>query len=86
MVETDKLFGTAADKLLKTAVNKLPVAVVDKLEIDILAVNKLVAASLTDKYFDIGLNLDLDNNLKFGTSDRGFCVDFLIVGCYKYGN
>ncbi|KAG9290189.1 hypothetical protein G9A89_022165 [Geosiphon pyriformis] len=41
VVGADKLFGAAADKL--------PVAVVDKLEVDILAVNRLVAASLAGK-------------------------------------
>ncbi|KAG9286955.1 hypothetical protein G9A89_001193 [Geosiphon pyriformis] len=41
VVGANKLFGAAADKLL--------VAVVDKLEVDILVVDKLVAASLADK-------------------------------------
>ncbi|KAG9294842.1 hypothetical protein G9A89_008534 [Geosiphon pyriformis] len=79
VVETDKLFGAVADKLLEAAVDKLPVAVVDKLKVD-----RLVAASLVDKYFDIGIDLDLDNGLEFGTGGQGFCIDFLIIDCYKY--
>ncbi|KAG9288706.1 hypothetical protein G9A89_004325 [Geosiphon pyriformis] len=86
IIETDKLFGAVADKSLEATVNKLLVAAVDKLGFDLLAVDRLVAASLAGKYFDIGLDLDLDNDLEFGTSDRGFCIDFLIIGCYKYGN
>ncbi|KAG9286078.1 hypothetical protein G9A89_022755 [Geosiphon pyriformis] len=86
MVETDKLFGAVANKLLEAVVDKLPVAVVNKLEVDILAVDRLVATSLAGKYFDIGLGLDLDNNSEFGTGDRGFCIDFPIISCYKYDN
>ncbi|KAG9304863.1 hypothetical protein G9A89_001761 [Geosiphon pyriformis] len=86
MVEIDKLFGAAANKLLKTAVDKLLEAAVDKLKIDILVVDRLVAVSLAGKYFDIGLDLDLDNDSEFGTGNRDFCINFLIIGCYKYGN
>ncbi|KAG9304663.1 hypothetical protein G9A89_021443 [Geosiphon pyriformis] len=86
MTETDKLFGAAADKLLEAAVDKLLVAVVNKLKVDILAVDRSVAVSLAGRYFDIGLDLNLNNDLEFGIGNQGFCIDFLIVGCYKYGN
>ncbi|KAG9304734.1 hypothetical protein G9A89_003908 [Geosiphon pyriformis] len=50
VVGADKLFGAVADKLLVVAV--------DKLEVNILAVDRLVAASLASKWFDIGFDLD----------------------------
>ncbi|KAG9298905.1 hypothetical protein G9A89_015927 [Geosiphon pyriformis] len=74
VVGANKLFGAAADKL--------PVAAIDKLEVDILAVDRLVAASLAGKWFDIGFDLGSDFESKI--CDRGFDIDFPIVDCcYK---
>ncbi|KAG9287848.1 hypothetical protein G9A89_017443 [Geosiphon pyriformis] len=74
VVGADKLFGAAADKLL--------VIVVDKLEVDILAINRLVAALLADNWFDIGLDLGSDSESEI--CDWGFDIDFPIVDCcYK---
>ncbi|KAG9289677.1 hypothetical protein G9A89_014412 [Geosiphon pyriformis] len=74
VVGADKLFGTTADKLL--------VAVVDKLKIDILVVDRLVAASLAGKWFDIGLDLGSDSESEI--CDRDFNIDFPIMNCcYK---
>ncbi|KAG9307414.1 hypothetical protein G9A89_017243 [Geosiphon pyriformis] len=77
---TDKLLETVTDKLLATAVDRL--LIVNRLEFGILVVDRLVTASLVSKQFD----LNLGNDSEFGTSDQGFCIDFLIVGCYKYDN
>ncbi|KAG9285330.1 hypothetical protein G9A89_010805 [Geosiphon pyriformis] len=69
VVGADKLFGAVADKL--------PVAVVDKLEVDILVVDRLVAVSLADKWFDIGLDLGSDS--EYEICDQGFNIDFPIM-------
>ncbi|KAG9303026.1 hypothetical protein G9A89_001051 [Geosiphon pyriformis] len=58
----------------------------NKLEVDTLVVDRLVAASLADNYFDIGLDLDLDNNLEFETGNWGFEIDFPIIGYLNTGN
>ncbi|KAG9286153.1 hypothetical protein G9A89_010167 [Geosiphon pyriformis] len=54
--------------------------------VDILVVDRLVAALLAGNYSDIGLDFDLDNDLEFGTGDRGFDIDFPIVGYLNAGN
>ncbi|KAG9287477.1 hypothetical protein G9A89_023849 [Geosiphon pyriformis] len=66
------------DILLVTAANES--------EVDILAVDRLVAASWAGNYFDIGLDSDLDNDSEFGTGDRSFDINFLIVGYLNAGN
>ncbi|KAG9299691.1 hypothetical protein G9A89_006407 [Geosiphon pyriformis] len=71
---------------IQIPVDILLVAAADKLEVDTLVVDRLVAASLADNYFDIGLNLDLDNNLEFGTGNWGFEIDFPIIGYLNTGN
>ncbi|KAG9287815.1 hypothetical protein G9A89_017410 [Geosiphon pyriformis] len=74
VVGTDKLFGAVADKL--------PVAAVDKLEVDILVVDRLVAASLASNWLDIGFGLG--SNSESEICNQGFNIDFPIVNCcYK---
>ncbi|KAG9294267.1 hypothetical protein G9A89_021626 [Geosiphon pyriformis] len=60
--------------------------IADKSEVDILAVDRLVAASLAGNYSNIGLDFDLDNDSEFETSDRGFDIDFLIIGYLNAGD
>ncbi|KAG9302006.1 hypothetical protein G9A89_021050 [Geosiphon pyriformis] len=60
LVVGDKLFGAVADKL--------PVAAVDKLEVDILVVDRLIAALMAGKWFDIGLDLDIGSNVTLFTT------------------
>ncbi|KAG9285644.1 hypothetical protein G9A89_009284 [Geosiphon pyriformis] len=62
------------------------VLVRDPDEVDILAVDRLVAVLLAGNYFDIGLNSDLDNDLEFGTGNRDFNIDFPIVGYLDTGD
>ncbi|KAG9305842.1 hypothetical protein G9A89_006253 [Geosiphon pyriformis] len=78
IVETDRLLEAVADKLLVAVMDKLLVAVVDKLVVNILVVNRLVAASLASKWFDIVLNL-IDNS-ELRTGNQSFNIDFLIIG------
>ncbi|KAG9286375.1 hypothetical protein G9A89_014541 [Geosiphon pyriformis] len=54
--------------------------------VDILAGDRLVAGSWAGNYFDIGLDSDLDNDLEFGTGNRGFDIDFLIIGYLDAGD
>ncbi|KAG9285084.1 hypothetical protein G9A89_009895 [Geosiphon pyriformis] len=61
-------------------------AAADELEVDILAVDRLVAASWTGNYFDIGLDSDLDNDSEFGTGNQSFDIDFPIVDYLDAGN
>ncbi|KAG9301872.1 hypothetical protein G9A89_004551 [Geosiphon pyriformis] len=57
-----------------------------EIEVNILMIDRLVAASWAGNYFDIGLNSDLDNDLEFGTSDWGFDIDFPIFGYLDAGD
>ncbi|KAG9286727.1 hypothetical protein G9A89_012277 [Geosiphon pyriformis] len=69
----------ARDSSLEMVASRI-VLVADKSEVDILVVDKLVAASLAGNYSNIGLDFDLDNDSEFGTGDQGFDIDFPIVG------
>ncbi|KAG9305754.1 hypothetical protein G9A89_005152 [Geosiphon pyriformis] len=64
----------------------LEMVATDKSEVDILAVDRLVAVSLAGNYSNIGLDFDLDNDSEFETGDRGFDIDFPIVGYLNTGN
>ncbi|KAG9290634.1 hypothetical protein G9A89_011597 [Geosiphon pyriformis] len=64
----DILFVAVADTLF--------MAVVDRLEFNILAVDISAVASLVDKNIDF----DFVDISEFETGDRGFYIDFLIVG------
>ncbi|KAG9305503.1 hypothetical protein G9A89_006473 [Geosiphon pyriformis] len=65
-----------ANKLLVAAVNKL--LGFDKLVVNILVVDRLVAALLVGKWFNIVLSLIDDLELR--TGDRVFDIDFPIIG------
>ncbi|KAG9303994.1 hypothetical protein G9A89_005904 [Geosiphon pyriformis] len=77
------VFGfVGVDRLFVAAVNILLVAVANKLEVDILETDRLMTASLVDKR----VGFDLGTDLEFGTDNRGFNIDFLIVGYLNTGN
>ncbi|KAG9288565.1 hypothetical protein G9A89_003440 [Geosiphon pyriformis] len=67
-------------------VDILLVAVANKSEVDILAVDRLVAALLAGNYSDIGLDFDLDNDSEFGTGNWSFDIDFPIVDYLNTGD
>ncbi|KAG9286684.1 hypothetical protein G9A89_012234 [Geosiphon pyriformis] len=74
--------SVGVDKLFVAVVDILLVAAADKLEVDILETDRLMTPSLVSK--QVGFNLDTDS--EFGTSNRGFDIDFLIVGYLNASN
>ncbi|KAG9286381.1 hypothetical protein G9A89_014547 [Geosiphon pyriformis] len=68
-VGVDRLFVTVV-------VDKLLVAAVDRLELDTPETDRLMTASLVNKW----VGFDLGTDLEFGTGNQGFDIDFPIVG------
>ncbi|KAG9302728.1 hypothetical protein G9A89_009505 [Geosiphon pyriformis] len=78
------VFGfVGADRLFVAAVvDKLLVAAVDRLELDTLEIDRLMTVLLVGK--QVGFDLGTDS--EFGTGNRGFNIDFPIIGYLNAGN
>ncbi|KAG9288993.1 hypothetical protein G9A89_015542 [Geosiphon pyriformis] len=86
MVASEMVLVVGVDRQFVAAVDILLVAAADESEIDILAVDRLVAALWAGNYFDIGLNSDLNNDSEFGTDNWSFDIDFPIIGYLSTGD
>ncbi|KAG9305282.1 hypothetical protein G9A89_007777 [Geosiphon pyriformis] len=77
------MFGSVGvNRLFVAVVNILLVAAADKSEVNILETDRLMTASLVDKW----VGFDLGTDSEFGTDDRSFNIDFLIIGYLNTDN